>query len=146
MKGATTLLLILTVIAVGSSGCIGGETRLSAEEEAQVRAYADPVVDTLLEGFNQGNYTRYSQDFSEEMRRALNASAFEQNRALVISKIGMYIARGEAYVALKGDYITANYKADFTEEQGVDVRVVFKQGDESHQIYGLWFNSPKLRS
>jgi hypothetical protein len=147
MKFAIILALTLMAIAgVAACGCSGQDTTLSAEEQVQVRAYADPITDNLLEGFNQDNYTRYSRNFSSEVKSALDAAAFEQNRALIVSKIGLYIARGEASVTQSGDYLAANYKVDFAQERGVDVRVVFKKGDESHQIYGLWFNSPKLRS
>ncbi len=77
---------------------------------------------------------------------ALNITVFEQNRAMILSKIGLYVARGEATVSRNGDYVTASYRADFEQETGVDIRVIFKENDLSHQIYGLWFNSPKLRS
>jgi hypothetical protein len=147
MKFSVILTLMFMVIgAATTGGCIGEDTTLTAEEQEAVHAYAGPITDNLLEGLNQNNYTLYSRDFSNEMISALDAVAFEQNRALIVSKIGLYIARGEAVVTRSGDYLAANYKADFEQEAGVDIRVVFKRDDESHRIYGLWFNSPKLRS
>jgi hypothetical protein len=147
MKFSTVLILILIGISILlSCGCTGPEITLSSEEQIQVRIYADPIADNLLNGFNQHNYTQYSRDFSSELRNALDAVAFEQNRALIVSKIGLYIARSEASVIQSGDYLAANYKVDFEKEPGVDVRIVFKKGDNSHRIYGLWFNSPKLGS
>ncbi len=146
MKFSTLLFMILVTIAVVMiGGCIGQDTALSAEEQAQVRSYSDPITDNLLLALNENNYTRYSRDFSKEMS-ALNITMFEQNRAMILSKIGLYVARGEATVTRNGDYIAASYRADFEQETGVDIRVIFKETDPSHQIYGLWFNSPKLRS
>ncbi len=136
----------MTVLVVGICGCIGQQAALSPEEQTQVRAFADPIVDNLLEGFNHQNYTQYSRDFSSEMKNSLDESAFEETYSQIVSKIGLYVGRGEAIVTQNGDFVAANYRADFDQEQGVEIRVVFKQGDESHQIYGLWFNSPKLRS
>jgi isocitrate dehydrogenase kinase/phosphatase len=147
MKFSVLLLLFLiAIIAIGAVGCIRQETTLPTEEQAQVRAYADPITDSLMRGFNEDNYSLYSRDFSSDMKSALDAATFEQNQALIKSKIGLYLSRVEAVVTRSGDYLAANYKADFEQEQGVDVRVVFKTDDASHQIYGLWFNSPKLRS
>jgi hypothetical protein len=143
---AIPALILIVIAASAAGGCIGQDSTLSAEEQEAVRMYADPITDNLLEGFNQNNYTQYSRDFSSEMRSALDAPAFEQNRALIVSKIGLYLGRGEAVVTRSGDYLAANYRADFEQEQVVDIRVVFRTNDEFHRIYGLWFNSPKLRS
>jgi maltose-binding protein MalE len=140
------ILAVFFIVAAMACGCISQETTLPQEEQRMVQAYADPITDNLLEGFNQDNYTRYSRDFSTDMRQALNETIFEQNRALILSKIGLFVSRGNATVTQSGDYLVANYMADFEYEQGVNVRVVFKKGDDSHQVYGLWFNSPKLRS
>jgi hypothetical protein len=138
--------ILAAMFAVVACGCLNVELPVSEEEQAQVVAFANPITDNLLQGFNQGNYTMYSRDFSSEMKQALDVTDFEQNRALIISKIGLPVSRGEPVVTQIGEYLAVNYKSDFEHEQGVDVRVVFKKGDESHQIYGLWFNSPKLRS
>ncbi|HOU80900.1 MAG TPA: DUF3887 domain-containing protein [Methanoregulaceae archaeon] len=119
---------------------------LSPEEQARVIAFANPITDNLLDGFNQNNYTQYSRDFSSEMKQGLDEKVFEQNRALVVSKVGSSVSRGDPVVTGSGEFLVVNYKADFEQEQGVDVRVVFRKGDDTHQVYGLWFNSPKLRS
>ncbi|WP_332449243.1 hypothetical protein [Methanoculleus sp.] len=42
--------------------------------------------------------------------------------------------------------LAAAHRPAFERVDGVALRFVFKKGDESHQLYGLWFNSPKLRS
>ncbi len=140
------LLILAAVIMLCSSGCISPEMPLSPEDQAQVIAFANPITGNLLDGFNKDNYTQYSRDFSSEMKTALDEKAFELNRALVISKIGSFVSRGDPVVTGSREYLVVNYKADFEQEQGVDVRVVFRNGDDTHQVYGLWFNSPKLRS
>ena len=111
-----------------------------------VLAYADPIADNLLQGFNDDNYTMYSRDFSEEMKRGLNEAVFQQNREFVTSRIGLYTSRGDPVVTESGEYIAVNYPSEFEREGGVNIRLVFRKGDESHLLYGLWFNSPKLRS
>ncbi len=142
----TLLLVLAAVIMIGSCGCISPETPLSPEEQAQVITFANPITDNLLDGFNQNNYQQYSRDFSGEMKQGLDEKVFEQNRELVLSKIGSYVSRGDPVVTGSGEFLVVNYKADFEQEQGVDIRVIFRKGDDTHQVYGLWFNSPKLRS
>lgn len=141
------LLAVLVVFAaVLACGCMGQETVVSGEEAAEVLVYADPIADNLMQGFNEGNYTVYSRDFSPEMRQALDEAAFVQNRDDVTSRIGLYESRGDPVVTEIGEFVAVTYQATFEREDGVALRLVFKKGDESHQFYGLWFNSPKLRS
>ena len=138
---------LAVLLAISACGCTSQSTTLSGEERAQVLAYADPITDNLLQGYNEYNYTKYSRDFSSQTKNGINESAFAETRILIASKIGLYQSRADNPVVTEsGDYISVNYKADFQQEQGVDVRLVFKKGDDSHQLYGLWFNSPKLRS
>lgn len=143
----TLILAVLVVLAgVSAFGCMSQETGVSDEEKAQLLAYAEPIAENLLLGFNEGNYPTYSRDFGEEMKRALDEAAFEQNREFVTSRIGLHVARGSPVVTESGEYIAVTYKGEFEREDGVDLRFVFRKDDGSHRLYGLWFNSPKLRS
>ncbi|MDV2481842.1 DUF3887 domain-containing protein [Methanoculleus sp. Wushi-C6] len=121
------------------------ETVVSGEEAAEVLAYAEPIAENVMQGFNEGNYTMYSRDFSAEMKRSLDAAAFERNRDLTRSKIGLYVAKESPVVTDAGEYIAVNYRAKFEGEDGVALRFVFRKDDPSHELHGLWFNSPKLR-
>jgi hypothetical protein len=138
-------LLVALILAVSVSGCIGQETVLSGEEAAEVLAYAEPVTENLLDALNEGNYTAYSRDFSTEMKEAIDEAAFEQNREFIISRIGLYEARGNPVVTEAGDYVAVTYQAKFEREDGVVLRFVFKEDDPTHRLHGLWFNSPMLR-
>ena len=138
---------VLAVLAgVCICGCTNQEIVVPDEERASVLMYADPVADNLLQGFNEDNYTMYSGDFGPEMKAALDEAAFEQNREFVVSRIGLYVSRGDPVVTESGGYIAVNYPAKFEREDGVNVRLVFSKGDESHQLSGLWFQSPELSS
>ncbi|MCE5338596.1 MAG: DUF3887 domain-containing protein [Methanomicrobiaceae archaeon] len=140
------LTVLLLLLAVSACGCIDQESVISDDDAAQVLAYADPIAENLLAGFNEDNYTTYSRDFSPEMKQALDKGAFEQNREHVTSRIGLYKSRESPVVTQTGEYIAVTYKAAFEREDGVNLRFVFKKDDESHRLHGLWFNSPKLRS
>jgi len=140
------LAAMLLVFAVSACSCTGQESVVAGDDAAQVLAYAEPVAGNLLAGFNEDNYTMYSRDFSPEMKQALDEGAFEQNREYVTSRIGLYKSRASPVVTDDGKYIAVTYKGEFEREDGVNLRFVFKKDDESHQLCGLWFNSPMLRS
>lgn len=141
------LIVVLVVFAlVLACGCMGQETVVSGEEAAAVLAYADPVADNLMQGFNEHNYTKYLRDFGPEMRQALNEAAFEENREFVTSRIGLYESRSDPVVTETGEFVAVTYRAKFEQEDGVALRFVFKKDDPSHQLQGLWFTSPMLRS
>jgi hypothetical protein len=122
-----SLLAVLVILAaVFACGCMSPETVVSDEEKGRVLEYADPIADNVLLGFDDGNYTMY--------------------REFVTSRLGLYVSRDDPVVTERGEYITVTYRANFEREDGVSLRFVFRKGDESHQISGLWFDSPMLRS
>ncbi|NLZ29653.1 MAG: DUF3887 domain-containing protein [Methanomicrobiales archaeon] len=143
---APFLAALILLLAVSACGCMDRESAIAGEEAAQVLSYADPIAENLLTGLNEDNYTTYSRDFSPEMRQELDRASFEQSREFVTSRIGLYESKSDPVVTEAGDYVAVTYKAEFEQESGVDVRFVFKKDDASHQLQGLWFNSPKLRS
>ncbi len=140
------ILLLAGIIAISSCGCVSREVPLPPEEQAAIIAFADPVTENLIQGFSENNYTQYSRDFSIEMREGLDERVFEKNRDMILSKIGPYVSRGDPVVTGSGEYLIVRYPGEFVQEKDVEIRVVFRKGDDSHQVYGLWFNSPKLRS
>ncbi|WOX55660.1 MULTISPECIES: DUF3887 domain-containing protein [unclassified Methanoculleus] len=141
----SVLAALVLLLAVSASGCMSQETVVSDERRAQVLAYADPIADNLLSGLNDGNYTIYSRDFDDEMKRAMDKAAFEKTREFITSKIGLYDSRRDPVVTETDELITVTYKAAFEREDGVDLRFVFRKDDESHRLSGLWFTSPMLR-
>lgn len=122
----SVLAVLVILAAVSACGCIDQETVVSGKEKAQVLEYADPIADNVLLGFDEGNHTMY--------------------REFVASRLGLYVSRESPVVTERGEYITVTYRANFEREDGVSLRFVFRKGDESHQLSGLWFDSPALRS
>ena len=122
----SSLAVLVILVGVSACGCMSQETVVSDEEKARVLEYADPIADNVLLGFDEGKYTVY--------------------REFVTSRLGFYVSRDNPVVTERGEYITVTYRANFEREDGVSLRLVFRKGDESHQLSGLWFDSPMLRS
>ena len=122
-----------------------GVTELAGEEKAAVLAYAEPAVENILASFNSGDYAGISRDFDEQMKNAFTEEVFLQNHEMIISKIGLYLSRGEARVLKQGPYLAVLHTAEFENEPEVTVRTVFVDYSGQPLVSGLWFTSPKLR-
>ncbi len=132
------------ILVVGLAACSSGVQVLTGADQDAVLAYAEPMTDNLLTGFNAGDYPAFSRDFNGKMREALNESAFATTRAGIVEKIGKYVSRDVSRVEKRGGFIAVIYSARFEQEDGVTVRVVFEPAGE-HRVSGLWFDSPRLR-
>ena len=142
-----SLFVVLAVLlGISTAGCMDRETVLSGDDATEVLAYAEPIVDNLMQGFNEGNYAKYSRDFGPEMEQALDEAAFAENHEFVTSRIGLYESRGDPVVTKTGEYVSVTYRAKFEREDGVALQFVFEKDDPSHRLQGLWFDSPMLRS
>ena len=148
-KKITSLLVVVIIVVIAALVYIylssTGIQEITGAEKAEILQYAEPIADNLLIGYNEGNYTVLSRDFDEQMKNALTEAVFLQNRELVTSKIGRYVSRGTPAVLEKGPLTILIYSAEFENESGVEVRVVFLEYGDNNLVSGLWFNSPKLR-
>ena len=121
------------------------EAEIIGEEKDKILEYAEPMVDSILKGYNEANFELYSKDFDEAMRKAITESVFHNTRSFISSKIGFYVSKSSSRIYRKEKFIAVIYEADFEKEKGVTVRVVFQKYGEKNMVTGLWFNSPKLR-
>lgn len=111
-----------------------------------VKKFADPMIENLLLGMNEDNYSRFSQDFDEQMKSNLNESQYKNTISPIKAKIGKYVSKEFGSVENKDGYIVVIYKTKFSQESGdVVVRGVFSEKDGKKYISGLWMDSPKLR-
>jgi hypothetical protein len=115
------------------------------EEEKEMLEISDPIVEGILHGFNECDYSEYSKNFSDVMLKAQNKAKFEETREFIFSKTGKYMSRGDPQVVAQGPYVIVVYNAKFREEPEVFVKVVFSVDDPEHKVMGLWFDSKKLR-
>lgn len=141
MRGLSLTLMLLSIVLAGCSR----EIPVTGDEQKSVLAYAEPVTDSLLKGFNDGDYALYARDFDEAMKNALPEKVFRQTREMILGKIGTYKSRVLDRVFKKDQYTVVLYKAAFEKEEGVSVKVVFAKFGEKNLVSGLWFNSPRLR-
>jgi len=115
------------------------------EKQKQILAYADPVMENILVGFNKNDYETYSRDFGNQMKKAQPEPAFQKVRQKIVGRIGLYKKHALTRIVKTGKYYIVIYAGEFEKEKGVQMRLVFNKNDASHKVAGLWFNSPGLR-
>jgi hypothetical protein len=142
MRGPLIVVAIVAILLC--AGCILQAEEITGERRERILEYADPIAENILLGMNDNNYTRYSRDFSPEMMET--EGSWTDTRNEIYSEIGDYLRTRESVVLEVGKYVRVNYNAEFQNESEVMVGVVFVEGDADHQVHGLWFDSPKLRS
>lgn len=120
-------------------GCGSGETTLSGDDEAAVLAFSEAKTDNLLAGMNTNDYALFSNDFDQDMLKALPQGEFDALKKDRDAKLGLYVSREVNRVAQSGDFYVVIYDAVFEKDDAVTVRVVFHVADP-HQVSGLWFS------
>ena len=143
-------LIIIVVIAGGVFILINRDTEpneneLNDNETEQIRSYADPITENILLAINEDDYIKYSEHFSEIMKNAITESLFKGSNVLIKSKIGDYLSKEFWKTEKQGRYSVVYYKAKFSQESEVIVKVIFQEVEDKILVAGLWFDSPKLQ-
>lgn len=136
-------LLCLAALLLG--GCAGQGKALEGAEKDEWIRIATPIAENILYSIDNDDYEAFVADFSVEMKNSMPLQGFTDLRNKLQSTIGTYISMTPASVIESGEYVTVIFIAQYEKEEKVTVRVVFKKGDEKHEVYGLWFDSQKLR-
>jgi hypothetical protein len=129
--------LILLTLA-GPIACQSQERILPADESAAVLAYSEAKTANMMTGLQSGDYAAFSRDFDDAMRKALPADKFPAFRDEVRAKIGDLQSRTVESVRQNGDFFAVVYRARFTANDNVTLRVVFRAA-APHQIGGLFY-------
>ena len=133
IKEAAMISLVVLIL----SGCVDQRPSFFTDSEN--------IAENILQSLNNNDYQGFIKDFSEEMKNEYTLQVFTDTKEFLDSKIGAYISK-EIHSAKRDEgYIVVFYSAQFENEDNVIVKVVFKEDDETHKVYGLWFDSPKLR-
>lgn len=145
MRNAVPLAAILAAVII--SGCAVSNPPMAVSEavKAEVLSYSSPILESILMGLNSGNYSMFSEGFSQPMTKKIDPDAFEQLKSLLQTSIGKYVTRDKDAEAMEvSGYYRVTYTAQFTDESPVYIILVFKKGDNSHVLSDVFFTSKKL--
>jgi hypothetical protein len=108
--------------------------------DLQVKAIAEPILDSLMTGFNQGNYAQFSKNFDKKLRETIHEKKFEQLRRDLLKKLGKY--KSKKYMGfLNQDYFTiVLWKGAFADTKSdVLIKLVLSKSKDKVTVAGLWF-------
>lgn len=139
------LLLLCLMMACSLAAC-GNKV-----DSKVVRQYADDITENMLLAYNEDNYEQYIADVNSQFKAAVTEDKMKEGNEMVRGKIGDYVPGSKKFkdavkTSEKGKkYLVVRYNAEFTDEtEDVLVTMIFDD-NESHQVSGMFFNSPKLR-
>jgi len=130
------------------AGCATGtaQPQLSPLTDSEIRAFADPITENILQAMNTGNYTQYTRDFAKSLKDNLPQNIFDKANSARIETVGTYVSKEHWRMSQEGDKITVVYRAKFTDEPGVLVTLYFKNITGKWYVDGLLFYSPLMQS
>lgn len=105
-------LLLILVLAI--SGC----SKTSSAEKEQLSKTADPIVENMLQGLKENNYTKFSQDFNDKMKSSMTEASFKDLAAMLNQKIGTYSSKTLWKTQKDNNFTVLIYKAKFDKESG----------------------------
>ena len=110
------------------------------QSNQQVQAVANPILDSILTGFNDGNYDQYSKDFDAAMKRAIPAQTFSQTRDAILKKVGKYQSRTYLGYLKKGNITVVLWKGRFSaSHDDILIELALSQQENKVKVSGLWF-------
>jgi len=110
------------------------------QDNREVQAVADPILDTVLKGFKEGNYGIYSQYFDDTLKEAITTKKFSQVRDQILKSIGAYESRSYLGYLQKGKTTVVLWKGKFA--AGADdvlIKLVLSRRGDQTKVLGLWF-------
>lgn len=140
---AIRVLVVMVLALAFSAGCGRGQTA----DVDQVRSYADPMAENILQAINDDDYDRFFKDFGQTERGAAPSEpVFMETNAQIKNRIGNYVSKEYWQNEAKDGLVTVLYRAKFTGEDNVLVRAIFREADGGEmKVAGFWLDSPKLR-
>lgn len=129
----TIFLLFFMLLSPAAAAVIG-------QNDKEVQAVADPILDGVLTGYNEGNYGLYSKNFDDTLKDAVTEKKFQQVRGEILKKVGKYQSRTYLGFLKQGNFSVVLWKGRFSAADGdVLIKLVASKRGDKVQVTGLWF-------
>jgi len=111
-----------------------------AKNDKDVRAIAEPILDTVLTGLNEGNYGLYSRHFDPTLKEAIPEKEFLRVRANILKKLGKYQSSTYLGFVPKGNFTMVLWRGRFSAaDDSVLIKLVLTKRGNKVLVTGLWF-------
>lgn len=131
---AVILAGVLVLFSLAANAAVLGQT------DQEVQAVAEPLLEGVLAGFNDGNYAKYSQNFDETLKEAISEKKFQKVRAQILKTLGKYRSRTYLGFLKKGGTTLVLWRGRFTKsDDDVLIKLVASKRQDRYVVVGLWF-------
>ncbi len=128
------LVMLVTAMPVPAlAGVIGGTNE-------EVRGIAGPILDNILEAFEQNDYAQYSRDFDNFLKESISEKKFGEMGLRLEGSLGKYQSREYLGFMMNGQMTVVLWKGryELSEDDVLIKLIVSKRGDKN-LVTGLWF-------
>lgn len=115
----------------------------------EARAFAEavaPTTERLFQALNAGDEALFVAEMTPQMSEASSGEGFIRMREQIWGRIGDFESAEMRKVLHQNEFWNVLYRADFADEKGVTVRVVYADVEGVYLVAGLWLDSAKLRA
>lgn len=131
-------LLLIGVLTFGWAGPAAAD--LIAQDNREMQAVAEPILETVLKGLNEGEYEVYCQYFDDTLKRVVSPKNFAQVRGNILKSIGDYESRSYLGYLEKGKTTVVLWKGKFAKStDDVLIKLVLSRQEDQIKVSGLWF-------
>lgn len=110
------------------------------QDNREVQAVADPILDGVLKGFTEEDYDLYSQYFDDTLKDVISKKKFLQTRSSILKSIGTYESRSYLGYLQKGKTTVVLWKGKFSHSaDDVLIKLVLSRRGDQTKVLGLWF-------
>jgi hypothetical protein len=110
------------------------------QDNAQVQAVADPILNTVLQGFKEGDYAAYSRYFDDTLKDVITKKKFLQVRSQILKSIGAYESSSYLGYLQKGKTTVVLWKGRFAASaDDILIKLVLSRRGDQTRVLGLWF-------
>ncbi|MEJ5330976.1 MAG: hypothetical protein WHT07_12575 [Desulfobaccales bacterium] len=131
------LVLVLWCLSAGTGVALAG---FVGNNDREVQAAVEPLMDNLLAGYNHGDYRTYSRDFDDTLKEAMPERKFRETRESLLKKLGPWQSRQYLGYLNQNHYTVILWKGRFAgTPDDVLIRLVASRRGERVVVTGLWF-------
>jgi len=128
------IILATVLLSISTFGGVIGKT------DKGVRTIAEPILDSILEGFKTSDYTKYSKDFDDTLKGAISQKKISEVNHQIKSSIGNYRSREYLGFLTKGRMTVVLWRGRFGKsEDDVLIRLVVSKRGNKYLVTGPWF-------
>ncbi len=132
--------LCRVILVAALLSCSPAAAAVIGQNDHEVQALANPILDTVLTGFNDGNYGLYAKYFDDTLKDAIPEKKFQQVKAQIVKKLGKYQSRTYLGYLTQRNGTVALWRGRFSaSDDDVLIKLVLSKRGDKIQVVGLWF-------